>query len=299
MKKSIIKILLGFIFAALIVAGCKKDEVKPDPTGAFIQAEGYTSTDVTMASGDTILVGLNFKWNGSDALTTLHFYVNDVMLDRAEIIPSEYGQDFIYGLKLTKSQLETEKWDFQVTDAGGKTATLTLTLTKDATGGAIKSVEGITLGAQDNTTVNGFYAISNGSIYSFADAETNSEIIDLVCAFDDVVENSNPKDNETFLTSAGSNLSDIYNFDNWQTTNTTLFNSTTLSADQFNYVDSDKLIVSSFNETENEKKAKNLRAGDVYAFKTEAGKYGLIKVTASTYTNAVEGQVTFDIKIQE
>ncbi len=135
MKKTFVKSILVSLFISLIIMGCKKDEVtplRPAPTISFITDASYITGDATVFSGDTVLVGLQCDWNGTDAMKTLTIYVNDVVSGSPEIIPENYAQTFKYLVKLTKSDLISEKWVFEIADAQGEKSSVSLTLTTDA-----------------------------------------------------------------------------------------------------------------------------------------------------------------------
>ncbi|MFH1118579.1 MAG: hypothetical protein V1775_02065 [Bacteroidota bacterium] len=79
--------------------------------------------------------------------------------------------------------------------------------------------------------------------------------------------------------------------------NQTWFVKTTLTAAQFDAVQNDGIVLDSF-DTENDfRKAKLLTAGDVYCFKLQNGKYGLLKVIE--VTGAATGTLEIAIKVQK
>jgi hypothetical protein len=67
---------------------------------------------------------------------------------------------------------------------------------------------------------------------------------------------------------------------NWATKNETKFTTTSITANEFDAIVNDATIdaISSINET----KVIGLAVGNVFAFKTEAGKKGLVKITNIT-----------------
>lgn len=292
MKNTILKTIFALMMTSLLIVGCKKDEIRPAPNIAFITGGTYISGDATVLSGDTILVGIQCTWNGTDVIKTMTFYDNDVMVETPVDIPEAYGQGFIYNIKITKSDALTEKWVFEATDTQGEKSSVGFTLTVKNTGGAITEFTA-TIGAQDNVTEYGYYSLSSHLNYNATNARTNYAIIDLLGAYDAI--------NAVYLASPSApGLPEPYPTDmaDWTGTNNTLFCITTLSTVQFDYINRDNLLISSFstNVANQKNKAKSLAVNNVYSFKTQAGKYGLFKVTAVTAGST--GKVTVDIKIQ-
>jgi len=77
------------------------------------------------------------------------------------------------------------------------------------------------------------------------------------------------------------NILDVYKgISNWTTKNATRFTSSTLSVTEFDALtdDSKIAVISDFTET----KKIGLAEGNVFAFKTAAGKKGLVKITKLT-----------------
>lgn len=132
---------LRIIFPALILlllctaSSCKK-QVDPHvpPDLSFSTGAGYTSTDVTLNQGDSILVGvavhkteddlrtfnISYAYDGNANSTTYYNYVLTV----AEY--ESFGHDHIIH---TRNQSGTEKWIFTVTDRDGNVTQKSITLT--------------------------------------------------------------------------------------------------------------------------------------------------------------------------
>ena len=176
---------------------------------------------------------------------------------------------------------------------------MTITLALLMTTGCEKPVEdaaAVTLGAQENTTLPGFYSVSKKKTYTMSQAADSQNDIDLLCFFEEY------KDNNVCLASPGSGIKEIFTGDdmpdNWEVKNLTTFCQTSFTAEQFKSVQNgDQLIETSFDPENNNKKAKDVKAGDVWAIRTEGGIYGLIHITA--VTQGEDGSVTFEIKTRE
>jgi hypothetical protein len=158
------------------------------------------------------------------------------------------------------------------------------------------SVITVKIGAQGNTTVGGFYSVSENKVYTQDNAAANPGVIDILCFYE------SETGNNIALASPGSGITDIFTGatapENWSVTDTTFFCATALTAAQFDAVaETDELIVTSFVEDDARKKAKDMKVDDVYSFRVQAGDYGLLKVTA--VTQGADGDVTFEVKMKK
>jgi|WetSurMetagenome_2_1015567.scaffolds.fasta_scaffold05443_2 hypothetical protein len=154
----------------------------------------------------------------------------------------------------------------------------------------------VTLGAQENTTTGGFYAVGEDKTYTMEKAYSDSTKIDLLCFY----ELSETVLNYTCLASPGSGITGIFEGDyapeNWISTKLTRFFQTSLTSAEFDAIqENDALLYSQFlGAASTYKKAKNVQVGQVWAFHTADNYYGLINITAVTAGN--DGSVSFDVK---
>ncbi|MEE4196771.1 MAG: hypothetical protein V2I54_03940 [Bacteroidales bacterium] len=159
----------------------------------------------------------------------------------------------------------------------------------------------VTLGAQDNTAIGGFYSITNHNVYTLEEAFENQETIDFLCFY----ELTETHANYTTIASPGANIKEIfvgdYDFENWDTTKTTYLyqlEETVFTPEQFDALTETDAIIESLYDAENAKrKAKDLQVDDLYAFQTEDGTYGIFKVTA--VTSGEDGSVEFKYIIKK
>jgi hypothetical protein len=154
----------------------------------------------------------------------------------------------------------------------------------------------VKIGAQTNTTIGGFYSVSENKVYTMDVASNNPGVIDILCFYEASTGNN------IALASPGSGITGIFTGstapENWSVKDTTFFCATTLTTAQFDAVtESDELIVTSFVEDDARKKAKDMKVDDVYSFRVQAGTYGLLKVTA--VTQGIDGDVTFEVKMKK
>lgn len=157
-------------------------------------------------------------------------------------------------------------------------------------------VKTVKLGAQSNTSIPGFYSVSEIKTYTMDQGFQNQSAIDIFCFYEAETGNN------IALASPGSNITGIFtgasSVENWTTVNTTRFSATTLTVAQFDaVVETDELIVTAYDTANNYRKAKDLKIDDIYAFKTQAATNGLLKVTE--VVQGTDGSVTFEVKVKK
>ncbi|HAF31074.1 MAG TPA: hypothetical protein DCG75_18715 [Bacteroidales bacterium] len=138
----------------------------------------------------------------------------------------------------------------------------------------------VMLGAQENTTIDGFYSINLDKTYTLVEAAANQATIDLFCYYDG-------DKNKMTLTSPGANIAGVFTGDNapenWEIQDTTYFHqleSTVLSVEQFDALTAVSPIETYYSEVDPKRKAKELAVDDLYAFITEDNYYGIFKVVS-------------------
>lgn len=175
----------------------------------------------------------------------------------------------------------------------------------------------VKLGAQSNTTIGAFYSISENKVYTQDEALLNQGKIDLLCFY----EHTDTRVNDMTISSPGANITGIFTDDNgdeyftsWTTKNLSTITPTSLSSsvsplpdntptittETFDQIkQGDAIIETYFNSTltSSNKKAKVLAVGDIYAFKTQDGTYGLFKVTEISDPQDANGWIKFELKI--
>ena len=292
------KLLLGVVtcFVAFGMNSCKKDEVNPAPTLTFIGGAGYTTGDVSVGAGSTIMIGLNansekgtltnFKikigYNGTTAVTVLDSTINT----------ANFKLDSF--MRATQNVVGTEDWEISVTDKEGQSKVQTLKITTTSNNSPIATYSAKLLGNQSNATVGSFLSTSTGTIYNQADAKANASMVDILYYH-------GATNGATLAAPNDSSAATIYNngttgLQTWSTKNNTKFEKTTLTATMFDAMINDAGFS---NYTPNLSKANALANGDVFAFKTAAGKRGFVKVKTITGTAGTSGSVEIDVKVQQ
>jgi len=291
MKKHLFFAIVMLVSTSMFFISCSKDDEKNPPSLAFKSATGYVVADATADFNDTILVGIQAAFNGSDNITKLTISANDQVILDSAVNVLQLSVDFT----IIKGAQASETWKFSVTDAANKETVKTIVLSRPGT--EINTYSSVILGAQESTTEPNFLSASTGTRYSVDEAFINQEKIDIFCFY----ENTASHQNLTTLASPGSNITGIYTGntspENYTVKNVTFFMKTTLTTAQFDAISNDEIILQSFDPENAFKKAKNLQSGEVYAMKTQAGKYGLFKV--GLVTPETNGSVEIDLKIQK
>ena len=277
---------LHFILLALVIGfiACDNDDdAKKDPTIELITASGYTYENTTIVEGDSVLIGFKAEYNGDDNIISIEIAANGTTAGTETVDNLELERS--YWIK--KSFASEEEWVFTVTDAGGLSTSVSVTLI--LTYREIDTNESIILGAQENATLGSFYSINDDNVY-FQDAAFNDhqDAIDLIYYYE--------AGDENVIASAGANISDdiftgASGLTNWTTLNETRYYKTSISTAEFDAVANDSLLTIAFNALDAKRKAKTLNIDDVYSFLTESGKFGMFKVVA------MDGQATGNIEI--
>lgn len=264
------------------------------PTIAFNKAAGYTSSNATAHLGDTIFMGVIATYNGTKNLVKFQLYTNSLLvLDST--INTTY---FTFNFSTIKGVNDKDVWKFVTTDIAGNVKSDSIIITGSF--GEINSYANVKFGAQSNTTVEGFASYSNAQVtmYFQAAAFEHQSDIDMFCFYE-----NNPPSYVNLMTLAapGSNISGIFTGATapnlYTTKNITFFVKTTLTVAEFDAVHNDAVILDSYNPASQFKKAKLLTVNDIYAFKLQSGKYGLLKVTAVDGNET--GTLQIAVKIQK
>jgi hypothetical protein len=158
------------------------------------------------------------------------------------------------------------------------------------------SIIKVKLGAQANTTLPGFYSISENKLYTLDQAFDHQSVIDIFCFFESATGNN------IALASPGSGITGIFTGTkdplNYAKKDTTFFFETTITPAAFDaLLETDQLIISSFDEANARRKAKDLKVDEVYSIKTEAETFGLLKITE--VVQGETGSVEFILKMKK
>ncbi len=297
MKLSFNNILLAICFIMLIpFVSCKKD--KDNSTGPEIRLkteQGYTSKDDTLMTGAKFRIGIIADAGSTNITNFIIKCNNEIFIDTGFNMSSLNFDRFII-----KGINNIDLWTFIIRDKEGKSASLSFTIYKDSNSvyGEIKFYSSILLGAQNNVSVGSFLSLADSKVYKQDEAFSNQQLIEILYYYDNI-----QADKNTIASPGASIDASVYlgstGLANWSAANknTTYFVKTGVSTTEFDAVRNDSLLLSSYRESDGKRKAKILKAGDVYSFKTQSLKYGLFKVVS--VTGAETGTVVVDIKVQK
>jgi hypothetical protein len=286
----------------LIPISCSEQDNKeyPVPSIEFKTTEGYVYADTSLNLDETVLMGIEASTNSNVNLTHLHIDIE--YDDESTSLDSGFSSGTLnYDRSITKGTSEQETWSFYVRDKDGRQSeTISFSLMKRAGSeyGTIKRYNNVVLGAQDHQAKGGFFATSDGTINKLNEAFLHQALIDLVYYFDIVESDKNT------LASAGANIDNSIfpgsnGLANWTTKNTARFLLTEeVSVEDFSGASNDSLILfNTFEFDAGKRKAKTLKAGDIYSFVTDneiKGMFRVIKVDGEA-----TGYIECDIMLQD
>jgi hypothetical protein len=298
--KKVLLFGLGVIASISVLTSCKKDELAA-PTVSFQNAKttfvAEKETDTTFET--TITVDAPAK------LETIKVYkVTDSGKTTDKVIT-----DFTSSTQhIFQYTFKAGKYEIEATDKNNNTTSAYFTFTGYVkTAGEISSYGVRIMGAQYNNGLGSFLATSNGSVYSAADAKTNSSLVDFAYCYRGITTDVTyravigaPSD-----AAIKTGHSATTGFDSWTTYNNTLFKVSSLSVSDFDAITDDTQMktISGLTETH----VFDLKVDDVVAFKTASGKYGFFKVKAinegikggDAIQKYQDGDIEIDVKVQK
>jgi hypothetical protein len=196
---------------------------------------------------------------------------------------------------LTKTNEETELLNIIIFNKARKSDTVSIFLKKlVADYSPITRYSNVQIGAQSNANTGNYFSLSNGQIYTQAEAYNNQQLIDLIYYFD-------PAGDANTLASPGANLTGIITGsdapDYWTIRKTSKYSRTNIIIDNEEFISAtnDSLIVANL-FTDGGRKAKQLQNNQYYGFQTDEGKYGIIKV--QTISGMSDGSIDFSLIVQ-
>lgn len=303
-----------FAFIAVLVSCKKKDDTPTDDTVQY-GAPTVTFTDnVTTAkfmnsSKKVTITGTTKADNGlkSVKFSVLYHGGEKNLGDSVTTFTTSTSYDFstiVDSASFAKAGIMLDSTDI----AAGITVKVTAVDTKSLStvgsfvvtfeansileGDAIETYTATLLGAQSNLSKGSYYASSTNTVYLQNDAKNNSSLIDMIYFYgtDNKATLAAPNDVTVGGTPGNLTLATIL-----PTKNATTFKTTSISTSAFDAIKNDAALTALTGITET--KAPQLLVDHVIAFKTEAGKIGLIKVTNLVTGEA--GSMTITVKVQK
>jgi len=282
------------------ITSCGTDEETTDvsPTMNFVGGSDFTAGDVTLKAGETFKVGVNAFSNASSKAKLSKFKVvrtfNNVPFTALD---STLSSTDVFNINITAfayPDAGAERWTFTITDKDGETAELSFNITTTS-GGPIQSYNQKILGSYDNSAYGSSFASADGTVYTLSEAKTNAAKIDWMYYYGvtnkaTLAAPSDPSVTEVFTSATNGPAT-------WSVRNATKFSKVSLPAGlTWDAISTDAEIIILASEV-SETKSNLLAVGNILAFKTVAGKQGLIKIENITGTAA--GTITYSVKVQE
>ncbi len=300
MKK--LNYLLAFVLitSVSIITSCSKDSTNTDvlPTISFTGGTGYTSADATLAAGADIKVGISAFSNSSTKTKLNHFKVvrtfNNVPFTALDSTLTATDAFNITLSSYAYPEAGTERWTFTITDKDGQSAEIAFNITTTAASGPISSYTSTILGSYANPTLGSSFASADGTVYLLADAKTNSAKIDWMYYYGatNFATLASPGDATVTQVFAGSNGPA-----SWSVRNDTKFAKVSLpTGTTWDAITNDAAIIALASGISDTKETA-LTVGQILAFKTAAGKMGLIRIDAISGTT--DGTITYAAKVQQ
>ena len=289
-------------FALMAFVSCQQDE--PLQRASVILKTGvvYTRPNEEVQQGATIKIGVIASGGGA-ALTYLRIERisgtdTTVQLDRG-IYKERPGLDEDFSFPKGNAAVET--WRVLVMNADRDTATAQFVIRK-APGfnyGPIHHHSDVVLGMQNNTTSPSYLDNDLGRVYNNVSVMGKENTVDMVAYFYFTSGLPSPSLACPGYTSVVGYYPAIVN---WPQKNTTLFDYGTsdnnlISVQEFDAAANDSLLITGYNPTKVSGNCKYAYPGKVIPFKTQQGKYGLLKIVRADETE--EGTILMEIKIQQ
>jgi len=290
---------LSFI---LMFSSCTKDDSVSKTFLLLKSGTAYTADGADIPQGGTIRIGVLASGAGAP-LTYIRIdriEGNDtvVQYDRG-IYCGQEGLDL--DLTFSKSSAEAETWLVTVMNADRVTASQSLTIYKaEGTAyGPISYYPSVTVGFQNNQNRDQFLDLDGGLTYNQSTVAGHEAEIDFLGYF--YITSGKPSPS---FTCPGYTATVAYYpiLLNWTAKNATLYDyysvdNNLITTSEFDAAVNDSLLVSAYQGAKVSGNCKYCYAGKVVPFKTQAGKYGLIKVIRAD--ESAEGSVEMAIKIQK
>ena len=279
-----------------MLTSCSKDSTEDlKPTITFIGGAGFTDSDVTLNAGAPFKVGINATANVSSGKNLANLKIvrtfNNIpvtMLDSTLTLDNFSGSFTSNAVAV----VGTERWTFTITDKDGQSNELSFNITTIATAGDITTYADVLLGSYDNATYGSSFASSTGVIYKIADAKLNSSKVDWIYFYgvSNLATLAAPDDADAATIYTGVN-----GLSSWTTRNATKFMKVTTQVIWDNITDDSQ--ITALAAASNLSKANLIQTGNILAFKTAAGKLGLIKINA--ITPGAAGSISYSVKVQK
>ncbi len=298
---SLCRFALTFVLLPLLFISCEKDEPVHKTTLLLKTGALYTPNNAEVRLGGTIRIGILASGSGAPVtyLQIVRIIGNDtvVQVDRGIFTEEVFDEDFTF----SKDVAPSEEWRILVMNADRQTAVESIIINR-AEGSdwkPIKHFPSLELSFQDNPAGNWFLDVDNGVIYTSSTVTAHEQDVDVVGYFYYTSGVPSPS-----LTCPGYTSAIAYypEMQGWPVKNAVTYDYITsdnnlISPQQFDEVINDSLLVTGYKPDKVSGNCKFAYTGKVIPFKTQSGKYGMIKVEQADENSA--GIMKLSIKIQE
>ena len=285
-----------------IFFGCNQEEEQRVGPQINLKTGDFTVDGQEVPLGGKLTFGI-IATGGSAPITNLRIQriangntVTEV--DKGIFVPEG---EFEYLVNAVKSDAEEELWRFMVMNANRDSAiTLRTVLLGEGTDyGPIKHFSSVKVGMQNNQEFPNFVDLHTGTVFSTATVTGNESAIDLV----GFVYSTSGVMSPTLSCPQYNTVPGYYPIvGNWEVRNSTVYDYNAVDNDLvshqlFDSATNDSLLVVSYNPQNVSGNCKFCFTGKIVPFKTENGKYGLIRIIHAD--EVPEGYLELEIKIQE
>jgi len=294
---------LFFIVILACIMSCSEDELSDtNPFIALKSGTEYTQNEASVPVGGQIKFGISAIGDGA-AITNLTIRrltneKNVTELDQGMYIPSG-GLDTT--VAFVKGPAEQETWEFLVMNDHRDTAVTSAVvyLGEGSAYGEINYFPSLTIGFQNNSELPYFIDLNTGKTYDNKSVQGNESSIDLAAYYYLSSGKSSPT-----ISCPGYETARYYHpeISSWTVQNSTLYDYETTDYDlittaEFDAAQNDSLLVNSYIPGSTSGTCKYCYTGKIIPFKTNDGKYGLIKVLHADESDT--GSMELAVKIQK
>lgn len=256
----------------VVLASCKEEDRQSHiPVLQLIPSEGFAGSDTTMPPGGYVKIALQADGGGSNIT-----YFGVRMYDGRDHFVLDSGlnhPNLSFSQYIFKGNSAAEQWTFTIMnhDRMKKSITITLSKAEVVNWGDIITYDPVILGAQENPGEGSFFSLDAAHGYNYAVAATNPGSVDLIYYYG-IYEStlSSPAESDAPAVFPG--------IGSWTVLNETRYDTTILTGSDFNAAHNDSLLLVTYEPVNGKRKAKNLEAGMVVAFRNHSGRTGLLLV---------------------
>jgi hypothetical protein len=298
MKKYLLFFGMIVLFSAtLLISSCTTDNTTTDlpPTIGFLAESDYLTGDATLTVNTPFSIKVVAQENATSGTNLESMKITRVFNLSSWDTTLTFNESTYTLLSsfIARSTAGVEKIEFKVTDKDGQSATKSLQITTELGTTPINTFAMKILGSYQSATGSSFASI-DGSVYTLPEAFANQAKVDFLYWYGASTQATigapdDPKANEVYT--------GVNGLPNWTTKNATRFVETTVTVAEFDAITDGNVLATLAAGATTLSHMGSLAVNTVFAFKTQSGKYGLIKVDA--IVTGASGDITIDVKVQQ